>query len=271
MKNNQNIGDMHRLEHGLHFDEHEFFYEYLLISPSYQLAHQFMTGQIKDAAKIEGVANWNKVLQTYAMCGDVYSMPFLKWWDSTGRKIFYTQQTDGTYLPQGSFSLLTNKVNVLTLVKGFLLVNNKSSTERFEGKRIENWRLGVESNVPSKWTQQLKRNSKKTHDNLEARTTLGILVSKKLKEALYLAENAARGEFPSITPVASGLEFDYDQIYEVGKTMSQLFLQEWGDRTKAGLGFHKPAVVKKYQRKQKAEKKIQIEVERQIKLRTGKA
>lgn len=271
MKNNQNIGEMHRLEHGLHFDEHEFFYEYLLISPSYQMAHQVMNGEIKDAARIESVANWDKVLQTYALCGDVYSMPFLKWWDSIGRGIFYTQQSDGTYLHQGSFALLTNKVNVLTLVKGYVLVNNKSSTERFEGKRIENWRLGVESNVPSKWTQQLKRNSKKTHDNLEARTTLGILVSKKLKEALYLAENAARGEFPSITPVASGLEFDYDQIYEVGKTMNQLFLQEWGERTNAGLGFHKPAVVKKYQRKQKADKKIQLEVERQIKLRTGKA
>ena len=249
---------MHRLEHGLHFDEHEFFYEYLLISPSYQMAHQFMTANIKDAAKLESVAHWDKVLQTYAICGDVYSMPFLKWWDSTGRKIFYTQQTDGTYLPQDSFNLLTNKVNVLTLVKGFLLVNNKSSTERFEGKRIENWRLGVESNVPSKWTQQLKRNSKKTHDNLEARTTLGILVSKKLKEALYLAENAARSEFPSITPVASGLEFDYDHIYEIGKSMSQLFLQEWDARTTAGLGFHKPAVVKKYQRSKRQIKRFSL-------------
>ena len=98
MKINQNIGEMHRLEHGLHFDEHEFFYEYLLISPSYQLVHQVMSGEIKDAAKIDCVANWDKVLQTYAMCGNVYSMPFLNWWDSIGRSIFYTQQTDGTYL-----------------------------------------------------------------------------------------------------------------------------------------------------------------------------
>ena len=64
MKNNQNIGDMHRLEHGLHFDEHEFFYEYLLISPSYQLAHQFIKGQPKNVATNENVARWDKVLET---------------------------------------------------------------------------------------------------------------------------------------------------------------------------------------------------------------
>ena len=46
MKNNQTIGETYRLENGHNNDEHELFHEYLLISPSYQLAHRVMTGKM---------------------------------------------------------------------------------------------------------------------------------------------------------------------------------------------------------------------------------
>lgn len=236
MKNNISISDQHRLTHGIHYDEHEFFYEYLLISPSYQKAHQVMSGQTVSEDVIKNISEWDLVLKTYALCGDVYSMTFLKWWNSIGRGVFYTQLDDGTYTPNGSLLLLKNKINVLTLIKGFVLVNFKSNHEIPEEKRVENWRLAVDCSIPSKWTDQLKANSKKTLENLEARTALGFLVSKKLKEALYIAENAARGQYPSNKPIKSGLTFNYEKINRIGLVMTELFLQELRERNKKRVG-----------------------------------
>jgi hypothetical protein len=211
------------------------------------------------------------VLKTYVQCGDIYTTPFLKWWDGIGRDLFYTRQNDGSYLSIGSMRLLTNKVNEATLLQAVALVNDKARIQNKDGKRIENWRLGVEVSLRSKWTKQLKSSTKKTHDNLEARTTLGILVSKKLKEAFYIAENAARGSFPSITPIESGLEFDYPALYELVNVNLNMDTLEKRELKSAGLYVPKTYFARKVKPKLDKAKKIQIEVERQIKLRTGKA
>ena len=271
MKNNQNIGEIYRLQNGLSNDEHELFHEYLLISPSYQLAHKVMSGQAVDTAVIDGVSKWDSVLETYAVCGDVFSMPFLRWWETIGRGVFYTQKEDSTYTIKGSLRLLTNKVHEKNLLEGVALVNDKARLEIKKGKRIENWRLGVEVGLKSKWTQQLKSSTKKTHDNLEARTTLGILVSKKITEALYIAENAARGSFPSITPIKSGLKFDYPALNALVNANLRKGMNEKLERKRNGLYVPKTYFSRKVKPKLDKAKKIQIEVERQIKLRTGKA
>jgi hypothetical protein len=271
MKNNQSIGEIYRLQNGLSNDEHELFHEYLLISPSYQLAHKVMSGQAVDTAVIDGVSKWDSVLETYAVCGDVFSMPFLRWWETIGRGVFYTQKEDSTYTIKGSLRLLSNKVRIKTLMEGVALVNDKARLEIKKGKRIENWRLGVEVSLRSKWTKQLKSSTKKTHDNLEARTTMGILVSKKIKEALYIAENAARGSFPSTTPIDSGLEFNYYALYYLVKANLIKDLSERLARKRNGLYIPKTYFARKVKPKLDKAKKIQIEVERQIKLRAGKA
>ena len=67
MKNNQSIGETYRLENGLNNDEHRLFHEYLLISPSYQLAHRVMTGQAVDAAVVDGISKWDLVLGDFPM------------------------------------------------------------------------------------------------------------------------------------------------------------------------------------------------------------
>jgi hypothetical protein len=230
-----------------------------------------MTGKDVDPAVVDGISKWDLVLETYAVCGDVYSMPFLKWWETIGRGVFYTQKADGTHTPTGSLQLLSNKVHEETLLKGVALVNDKARLESKNSKRVENWRLGVEAGLKSKWTKQLKGSTKKTHDNLEARTTLGILVSKKLKEAFYIAENAARGSFPSVTPIESGLEFDYPVLYKLVKVNLKMDMREKFERKSAGLYVPKTYFSRKVKPKLEKAKKIQIEVERQIKLRTGKA
>ena len=114
--------------------------------------------------------------------------------------------------------------------------------------------------------EDLNKNSKKTLDNLEARTALGVLVSKKLKEALYIAENAARGIYPSNEKIRTGLEFDGDEIYRIEKNNTALFFLEMKDRNKVGLGYHLTAIAKKYQRKQASNRKMEQEIERQVQI-----
>jgi hypothetical protein len=215
MKNYQSFGDQYRLQHGIPYDAHETFHEFLLISPSYRIAHLVVNGQLIEPSVIDQIADWDSVLDTYKLCGDVYSMPFIEWWDVTGRDLFYTQQVDGTFAHQGSLKLLNNKINETTLREALCLVNDKARLQRRDGKRIENWRLGVEVGLKSKWVEQLQGDVKKTVSNDEARTALGALVSRKLNQALSISENAARGKFPCDASLNSRLEFDYTNQNEI--------------------------------------------------------
>lgn len=215
MKNYQSFGDRYRLEHGHPYDEHEMFHEFLLISPSYRLAHLVASGQAIDLSVIDSIENWDSVVKTRELCGDIYSIPFMEWWDFIGRGLFYTQQADGTYLHQGPVKLQNNKINEATLREALCLVNDKARLQKREGKRIENWRLGVEVRLKSKWVELLQGDVKKTVSNDEARRALGALVSRKLNQALLIAENAAREKFPCDEPLNSRLEFDYTSQNEI--------------------------------------------------------
>ena len=235
MKNYQSFGDQYRLQHGTPCGEHEMFHEFLLISPSYRIAHLVLTGQHIGPSVIDQIADWDSVLDTYKLCGDIYSMPFIEWWDVTGRDLFYTQQVDGTYVHQGSVKLLNNKINETTLTEALCLVNDKARLQRREGKRIENWRLGVEVGLKSKWVEQLQGDVKKTVSNDEARRALGALVSRKLKQALSISENAARGKFPCDEPTDAGLDFDYTNQNEITNQVLSLEQRSHRKRYENGL------------------------------------
>jgi len=267
MKNSQSFGEIHRLAHGLPSDEHEFFYDCLLISPSYHLAHLVMTGETVNADLIAQVSKWDDVLGTYAVCGDIYSLSFKDWWSKIGRALFYTPLASGGFTNDGSFKFLTTKLNEATLLESLALVSDKARLLKRDGKKIDNWKLGVESKIRSKWVGELTVNSKKTYENLEARTTLGVLVSKKLKEALYLTENAARGEFPSITPINSGLAFDYAKIYEIQKLNTQLDLKTRQKQKNTAGVKTKSYYERKVKPKNAKEKSIEQEVQKRLKLK----
>jgi hypothetical protein len=270
IKKSQSFGEQRRLEHGLSSDEHQLFYEFLIISPSYLLAHELAIGLSVDEAVIESIPNWEAVMRTYALCGDIFNTPFLKWWESLGRKAFYIQHEDGTYTADGPVQFLVNKVNEQSLVDCLCLVNDKSRIEKTQGKRIENWRLAIESGIKSKWADALKGATKKTFDNLEARTTLGVLVSKKLKEALFISENAARGSFPSINPIDTGLKFNFGTQYDRTREMLSKGFKETRERQADGLYVPKSYYLKKFLPKQRKAERLQAEVEKQLNLRAKK-
>lgn len=226
-------------------DEHEAFYGFLLISPSYQLAHKKRTvGLSKDEAKM-APKDFKQVLKIYDACGDIYSTTCTEWWESGGRDLFtdtapklqqlymvdlsqdkkkllsdfdaYISQCQAeiTQLPQRQINLLTNKIRLSSLQKNEALIYDKARLQWKSGRRVENWKLAVTVKLNSRWAKDVSPDSRKTIENVTARTYLGILVSKHLKDALVVAENAARGRFPCLENIETPLDFDYKFIWEV--------------------------------------------------------
>lgn len=76
-------------------------------------------------------------------------------------------------------------------------------------KKDEHWKLAKISSLKSSYLNQIKINSKKKLSNVKTRNYLSMLVSKNIKSAYFLAENAARGKFPSLDPIDSGIQFNY--------------------------------------------------------------
>ena len=264
MEKIKSYSEHHRLLHGLPTQEHELFFAYLAISPSYFKAHQYLTGSAKDSKNFTAILKWDIVLKTYSTCGDVFTTTFDQWWTSCGQSLFYIPNKEGGYSPEGPIKLLVNKINKETLIKGLSLVNWKSFFETKNNKKIANWRLGVEASLRSKWNDELRENRGKTAINVEARDAMGMLVSKKLKETLYLAENAARGEFPSTVPINTGLKFNsHDQI-SAQRLSSQAHIHEFSKIEREGLPSPFKKAARKFARNRKIIKK---EVERQLEQR----
>ena len=121
----------------------------------------------------------------------------------------------------------------------------------------------MEIHLKSKWADELKTATKNTQDNLEARTSLGILVSKHLKEAFYLAENAARGIFPSLEPIDTGLSFDYEQIWALSAQQIKVAHHRRREKINSGVSVRKTY----YERKVKPMIKRQKAMEAMVQAR----
>lgn len=77
-----------------------------------------------------------------------------------------------------------------------------------------NWQLGVAAKVSPTNADGLDINAKKLNaKTTDQRINMGVLTSRALKKAQYIAENAARGRFPDPKPIALP-EFDYEEIYK---------------------------------------------------------
>lgn len=73
------------------------------------------------------------------------------------------------------------------------------------------WEIGAISGVSKTYSKELA-SLKKTSVNTEARYLMTITVTKLLKRAIHIAENAAYGRFPIDKPTSSNLEFDWEHL-----------------------------------------------------------
>lgn len=62
--------------------------EYLAVSPSYELARRYRSGQLTDADKERLPADFEDVLAVYDDLGDVQRVTFLDWWSERGLTVF---------------------------------------------------------------------------------------------------------------------------------------------------------------------------------------
>ena len=224
--------------------EHELFFYFLLMSPSYQLAHKLKRKKILKGIEIP--KDFDKVKKTYELIGDIYSATFEDWWQGGGYKLFEYQtkvkklaisvdlskpqietlkeiqatiknayDSNKNLKSNQKISFVKNKLHYSSLNdrKNFLI--NKAVANFKLGKEVEHWRVAVKSRVLSKWIEGLTFDSKPTQENLKARVALGELSSKLLKEGWFLSENAARLDFPSCQPNSNAMPFDFIQLKDV--------------------------------------------------------
>lgn len=228
---------------------HELFFKFLLLSPSYWIAHQIRNGNRELIKESDIPIDIDKVLEKYDLFGDIYQTTFDRWWSVCGRDIFDLTRKRKTLAisinldkseqeilksvkillkkikeeksDNKKIKLVKSKIHDQTLQDRFQVVSIKSmhaKSSNEDKKRDQNWKIyiwlrafndgdisriyaGKGLNVKSKI---LARNEAKRH-------YYGMAVCRYLKESLYIAENAARGIFPSrATTVA--VNFDYRRI-----------------------------------------------------------
>ncbi len=223
--------------------EHELFFFFLLISPSYALAHE-----LRSKKNLKGLAlpkDFDLVRNTYKKIGNIYNSTFEDWWQEGGYELFDLEgpsqkltlnidlnKPEQVVLKEvaklvkqaiqsrsmekkGKIAFLKNKLHASSLNdrKNFVFIK---ATANFKQQRdVENWRVAVKARVLSKWIEGLTFESEPNATNLKARTFLGELGVKFIKEATYISENAARLEFPSTNKLETALPFNYELVASI--------------------------------------------------------
>lgn len=243
--------------------KHKLFIRALMFSPSYQLAHLLRTDRADIVSNFELPKDFNEVLKTYDLIGNIFDVTFEEWWASKGINLFdrspkferlvvninlsnprdqIHQKIDllidqALGLKKGSerqnlIRFQENKIRPKTIYDRLDLVWLKSIISPIDddGKPVPafQWKLPfflkafITGDFESIFSgDHLHTKSKKTEKNLKARRYLSIVVSKNLREALNVCENAARGKFPNKANTSSKLKFNYPWIMRASNDMQR--------------------------------------------------
>lgn len=257
---------------------YQLMFEFLRISPSYELARKARTKKLTAEDRRSLPSDFDQVLKTYDLFGDVNCVLFRSWWLRRGLKVFGNpyakpkvhavsllganadislsqldadlgmnlrdQRRDeglnASLLVALPLSLKTSEV--LKQVKKLLDANRdqvgtsthqpkiKLSGKRlhanaiFKGLRLlwfkaakpkwELWRLGAKAQFSESYSSVLKPDAPKKIVmplDVDDRRAMTKITFRALNKFLLMAENAARGKFPSSDPVEMS-EFDFPKI-----------------------------------------------------------
>jgi hypothetical protein len=247
--------------------DHLLFYRFLLLSKSYEIAHQVRTKKIKKSDA--NLIDIDDVLKTYDLVGNIYETPFQVWWITTGQNIFYdakpvTKMTltidlskgesyvlervkkaiSDTYAmnqkkPSKGITFEVNKIRPVSLFHKFELVRVKANNVKRKAIHTSNWRMAVQVGFGSKYIQQAVSGFSQVEDGNKIREYLGDFVARKLTEAKLIAENAARRKFPSNKSLNTALDFDFQKLDELIRASdnSELLLLKFQPRDKWPLNY----------------------------------
>lgn len=253
-------------------------FEYLALSPSYELARKFRAGVLTDADKAKLPADFDTVLAVYDDLGDVQGLPFEKWWLETAIPLFGYQgekprvarvgelrpdaadptaklkssavaYVDGAWREQGQQETLVlaipvglPKAQIAKQVAAFVekipeaerqtvsrppkyqLLRRKLDRDslfkyimcmwlKANAPKLALWRIGVYAKVSSTYSGRLDPTATlPRHQQTDDRNALKILTSRALNRAHMMAENAARGLFPTYAKCANAVPPDWRAI-----------------------------------------------------------
>ena len=256
-------------------------FEYLALSPSYELARRFREGTITEDERANLPADFDRVLAVFDDLGDVRRVLFRPWWTETGIRFFGSQGTrpvvqqvatlklgskrtkmanqrlqdylSGAWIDQGKQTTMITaipvgmpKAKVMRAVAALLDKYTEAERNihmepkyRLLGKRqngkallayirvvhirsamwkTQLWRVGSRSKLSFFYSGRVdpKSDVKYGGPGSHERIMLGIMTSRALLRGKLIAENAARGIFPSYAafPEAMDFEFASNKLYK---------------------------------------------------------
>lgn len=256
-------------------------FEYLALSPSYELARRFRAGTITEDEQAELPGDFDRVLAVFDDLGDVQRVLFRPWWMETGIRFFGSQgdrpgvqrvatlklgskrtkmanqrlekYLSGPWADQGKQTTMIAAIPVgmpkakvmravAALLDKYTVAERNIQMEpkyRLLGKRQNGkallayirvvhirsamwkkqlWRVGSRSKISFSYSRSVDPKSKVQYGGpgSHERIMLSIMTSRALLRGKYIAENAARGIFPSYAafPEAKDFEFESNKLYK---------------------------------------------------------
>ncbi|MCX7190408.1 MAG: hypothetical protein NTU92_08570 [Methylotenera sp.] len=199
MKNLLGFGSGWRQVSGNANYKHEYMFYYLMVSPSYWLAHRqlHLNETIPESELPDDFAN---VLEIYKKFGDIYSKHFIEWWNETGKDLFADKNAKERILisidpakskqvllndfmellerlenkkkkaPTDKIQFEVNKIRLTSLVNRYqLLIERATYDGKNRFKKEQLWKLLKSAEYPSSRSKEVRLNSKRTANNHEVR------------------------------------------------------------------------------------------------------
>ncbi len=213
--------------------EHYFFFKYLLMSSSYFMAAKIRKNRLnKEIDKLP--EDIDVVLSVYDKLGLIHDMPFEEWWRRIGVNYFSSNpetlsvsldlsldkktllksveklidSSKNHKIEKSSKILFQKKINTFSLFEKYCVVQEKFSCSNRQFGLTEYWKVALRAGVNSSYLKGLSLTSSPDDDNADQREYLTMLVTRYLRDALFISENAARGIFPSKQKPKHYLSFD---------------------------------------------------------------
>ena len=192
------------------------------------------------------------------LCGIIRQVEESFFYDCLGEdfKDYLEFINKAVYKPKNpKLRLLKNKVRNVTLNDRYVLIERicnasafNSMHENYVRPKIPYWLLAFNLKLwlpffkYNKNLKQINIDAKKNRSNKKKKAYLTMLISKFIKEALNISENAARGIFPLTTSSKNFLKFDFDAL---SKILDQREIISF-DRTFSSSYESMPHYIKKY-------------------------
>lgn len=254
-----------------------YWFEFLKLSPSYQLARKKRLGTLTAMEKKRLPKDFAQVLKIYDDFGDVHQELFKPWWIKRGLALMGTPSKSPKPQSITTLSITQNHKNYIQNIEHYISndwkeigepntmllaiplnikrsrlmkeitqilsdsITNKPTQTKAKYQLIQKkthlnslkvgikvlwlralrpdadlWRIGAESGVSKTYSREVDpKATKKTTLTSQARQMLTIVTSRALLNATMVAENAARGIFPSNSKHPHALKYDANEFHSI--------------------------------------------------------